>query len=419
MELKSFCEKMDGLGLRKYMIDRPKERNTIRAELPDALRCAPDAAAMVLDAMEGFFSHNAKGNKDIELNAVRRSCLILLEELMRLKVEIGAEVKEKAKKLAAQWIGKLNVQGDYPLEAMGFLNLLAAFNLADDFNANDLIEFASIVAKFGQAVELCRVLGLGDRIPDLVQKLIGKGKPLLAVKFIFEFELLDKFPPVPILKEHVMESKRLTQQILQEGKISVVSRNEAITKEVTVLKAVIKIIDDRKLQSEYPKQELMERLETLEKEKSDRKELATGLISETQQQSKPKKLSGSKRPRTTAPDGPAATATSSAVPAFQRSPLQPEGLVPENPIPYLSSSTGPYGLVAASTPAGAAYTDSSTGLYGSSGAPLGMPGNLMPTQPHAYPSESHVLPSGYYDRPVAAYGGYVLPPQYHPPYHPQ
>lgn len=55
---------------------------------------------------------------------------------------------------------------------------------------------------------------------DLVQKLLDKGKQLLAVKFIFEFELTEKFPPVPILKDYVKESKKAAKAVCKEGKNS-------------------------------------------------------------------------------------------------------------------------------------------------------------------------------------------------------
>lgn len=55
-ELKLLCENMDGLGLRKYLFDRPKEHEAIRVELRDAFGSAPDAAVMVLDAAEGYSS---------------------------------------------------------------------------------------------------------------------------------------------------------------------------------------------------------------------------------------------------------------------------------------------------------------------------------------------------------------------------
>lgn len=179
----------------------------------------------------------------------------------------------------------------------------------------------------------------------------------------------------------------------------------------------------------------MKRLETVEKLKSDRKPYAATPASQTQQQPKPQKLSGSKRPRNTAPARPTAismsvTATSSTVPVFQQSHPQPAGLLPHLP-PYSGSPAGPYGL-AGSTPAVASYAGSSAaGLYGSTGAPFGDPGNFMPSQTHVMPSQTQVMPSqtqaysseahmatGYYDRPVA-YGGYAFPPQYHQPYYPQ
>lgn len=56
----------------------------------------------------------------------------------------------------------------------------------------------------------------------LVQKLIDRGKHVLAVKYIFGFNLVDKFPPVPILKAHVNESEKLGRRLAHEGK-SVVS----------------------------------------------------------------------------------------------------------------------------------------------------------------------------------------------------
>lgn len=167
-EMKSFCEKMDGLGLRNYIAEQYRERTAIRIKLPHplrhALRHAPDAAGMVLDAMEGFYSPNSKGDKDKVLRVVRIICVALLEELMGLKPEISAEVKGRAKKLAVEWRGKVNVDGENPLEAFGFLNLVGAFGLVNVFSMEDLVDIAVVVAKYEQATQLCRVLGFGDRI---------------------------------------------------------------------------------------------------------------------------------------------------------------------------------------------------------------------------------------------------------------
>ena len=40
----------------------------------------------------------------------------------------------------------------------------------------------------------------------------------MAVKYVFEFGLADKIPPVPILKACVDEANRLGKSLLQEGK---------------------------------------------------------------------------------------------------------------------------------------------------------------------------------------------------------
>lgn len=60
-------------------------------------------------------------------------------------------------------------------------------------------------------------------LADLIQKLISKGKQLLAVKFIFEFELTEKFPPVPLLKSYLKDAKKLATKVRKEGNESQVS----------------------------------------------------------------------------------------------------------------------------------------------------------------------------------------------------
>ncbi|KAL0306288.1 UNVERIFIED_CONTAM: FRIGIDA-like protein 1 [Sesamum radiatum] len=87
-ELKSLCENMDGLGLRKYVVERPKERTAVRVELADAFKHAPDPGSMILDALEGFWDGKT-GNG----SRLRTACVVLLEELMRAGVKMGPEVR--------------------------------------------------------------------------------------------------------------------------------------------------------------------------------------------------------------------------------------------------------------------------------------------------------------------------------------
>ncbi|XP_007020622.2 PREDICTED: FRIGIDA-like protein 2 [Theobroma cacao] len=428
-ELKEFCERMDGKGLRKYVNDHQKEREAIRMEFPGALKSAPDPAAMVLDAMEGFHAENSqsKGDKDPELFGLRRVCVFLLEQLMETGVSFSDEVRERAKQLALEWKGKLRLSRDNSLETLAFLHLVAAYGLGAVVDKEELVGYFVIIARYRQATMLCRSIGLGEKVHDLIQKLLDSGKQLLAVRFIFEFGLAEKFPPVHLLKEYLKETTKLAKQVCKDGKNSLKSQNEATAKEIGALKAVIKVIQEHKLETEYPQEDLQKRIEQLEKQQADRKRPAAAPAAKPQQQqqqqqakqqTKKKKLaqvkqqqSGNKRPRTFASAVPMAAplgvaGASSAVPPFQPSHLQPAGLLPDCSAAYLGSPAGPYGLAGSATVP--PYAGSSVGLYGLAGAPMGFSMNPNPAASHLYP----------YDR-LTTYSAYGLPPHYHPSYHPQ
>lgn len=169
-ELKALCENMDGNGLRKYINDNPKERELIRLELPDAIRVAPDPGLMVLEAVEGFYGVNShlKGNKNPELCGFRRACVLLLEVLMGINVDIGSEVREKAKTVAFEWKQKVKLDEESSFEALGLLHLVAAYGLGCEFEKNDLVEYFVIVAKYRQSTLLCKVIGLGDKVQGMI-----------------------------------------------------------------------------------------------------------------------------------------------------------------------------------------------------------------------------------------------------------
>lgn len=427
-KLKEFCERMDGKGLRKYINDHVKEREAIRVELPAALKCAPDPGAMVLDAMEGFYAENpkAKRDRDPELFGLRRVCVLLLEQLMETGISFSDEVRERAKKLALEWKSKVMLSKDNALETLALLHLVVTYSVGDVADKEELVGYFFIIARYRQATMLSRSIGLGDKVHDLIQKLLDSGKQLLALKFVFEFALAEKFPPVPLLEDYLKETKKLAKQICKDGKNSLKSQNEATAREIGALKAVIKVIQEGKLESEYSQECLQKRIEQLEKQQADRKRPATApaanpqLQQASQQANRKKKKqaqgqqqqSGNKRPKTaasvilTAPSLGVA-GSSSAVPPFQQSHLQFGGLLPDRSAAYLSSPAGPYGM-AGSTPAVNPYVGSSAALYGLAGAPMGYSVNPNLAASHLYS----------YDR-LPTYGAYGLPPQYHPSYHPQ
>lgn len=61
---------------------------------------------------------------------------------------------------------------------------------------------------------------------DMIEELISKGQQLDAVHFTFEVGLVDKFPPVPLLKSFLKDAKKVAASILEDpnnaGRASVI-----------------------------------------------------------------------------------------------------------------------------------------------------------------------------------------------------
>lgn len=189
-------------------------------------------------------------------------------------------------------------------------------------------------------------------------------------------------------------------------------------REISALKSVIKCVEDHGLESQYPKDEMLMRIEKLEKEKADRKRPAAAPVFKPQQPPKQQKYNGGKRIKSAA--APSAFKKkfngNSGFRPPQPSSMKRVGLLPDHAAPYLGSSSGAYGMTGSLVVA-APYVGSSADLYGLSGAPLGYSGNLNPSTSNNYTPETHAQP-GYYNRAVG-YGGYDVSSQYPPVYYPQ
>lgn len=49
-------------------------------------------------------------------------------------------------------------------------------------------------------------------MPDLIDDLVKEDQVHVAVRFIFAFKLVDKFPPVPLLRYFLKRSKRIAKE---------------------------------------------------------------------------------------------------------------------------------------------------------------------------------------------------------------
>ncbi|KAM5576705.1 hypothetical protein ABKV19_007519 [Rosa sericea] len=228
-ELRQFCEQMDAKGLLNYIAENHKKLNVARQELTIALESASEPAQLVLDSLEGFYpldeTNQPEGKKDPVLRGKRRSCLMLMESLTTLatKADRGAdhllnpETKQQAKAIADEWrpklfSGAIDAANGISLEAEAFLQLLATFRIASEFDEEELCKVVlAAVAHRRQTPELCRSLGLTHKMPVVVESMIRIGKQIDAVHFIHAFQLTESFPPVPLLKTYLKELRRNSQ----------------------------------------------------------------------------------------------------------------------------------------------------------------------------------------------------------------
>lgn len=175
-ELASLCEEMNVKGLHKFISDNRKNLAAIREEIPIALKKTSRPYDLVLDSLEDFYSGDnlvLDGKKDGDLLGVRRTCLMLMESLGQLQTNghmLTTNIIERAKKIASEWKSKLdNLDIDASngncLEAHAFLQLLATFGISAEYNEDDLCRLLPYVSRRRQTPELCRLLGLSQKMP--------------------------------------------------------------------------------------------------------------------------------------------------------------------------------------------------------------------------------------------------------------
>lgn len=181
-DLVKLCQDMDSEGLHKFISDNRKNLAAVREEIPSALKTAVDPAFLVLDSLKGFYPSEVSisdAKKDANLLGLRRTCIMLMECLSILLTTletdsisslISESVKTHAKAIAEEWKPKLDdldidANNGNSLEAHAFLQLLATFGINSNFNQEDLYKLIPMVSRRRQTADLCRSLGLSERMP--------------------------------------------------------------------------------------------------------------------------------------------------------------------------------------------------------------------------------------------------------------
>lgn len=285
-QLVRLCQANDSEGLHKFISENRKNLAAIKEEIPIALSAAADPANLVLDSLEGFYSIQVAqldGKKDSYLLGLRRTCIMLMECLSLLLANLDMDsfscvisnVKERAKAIAEEWKPKLvdldlDASNGNSLEAHAFLQLIATFGINSDYDPEALSKMIPMVSRRQQTADLCRSLGLSERMPGVIDVLVNNGRQIDAVNLAFSFELTEKYSPVSLLKSYLTEARKATSPVKSANAPPTV-QTEVNERELTALKAVIKCIEDHKLEEQYPVDPLQKQVLQLEKAKADRK----------------------------------------------------------------------------------------------------------------------------------------------------
>nr|GFD04175.1 FRIGIDA-like protein 3 [Tanacetum cinerariifolium] len=120
---------------------------------------------------------------------------------------IDDDVKERAKAIAEEWKPKLNdinVDGSNgnSLEAHAFLQLVATFGIDSGLVQDDLLKLIPMVCRRRQTADLCRFLGLSEKMPGVINVLANSGRHIDAVNLAISFELSEQFSPVSLLNSY-------------------------------------------------------------------------------------------------------------------------------------------------------------------------------------------------------------------------
>ncbi|KNA24200.1 hypothetical protein SOVF_016610 [Spinacia oleracea] len=398
MKLKGFCVWMDYAGFWRFVTVRKKELDLLRAKIPVALAECVDPPKFVLEAISEVFPVDKRADKIEWVNDLGWACVLLLESLIPVVVDpvvgkdrliVTPSVKRKAEGIAETWKRSLEERGGIENvktpDVHTFLQHLVTFGIVkkDDVGLYRKLVVGSAWRK--QMPKLAVSLGLGDNMPEMIEELISRGQQVDAVHFTFEVGLVAKFPPVPLLKSFLKDAKKAAAAIIEDPHHGGRAAQLANRKEQSALRAVLKCIEEYKLEDEFPPENLKKRLEQLERVKTDKKKTAPATANKRTRVCNNGYMPPAKAGRSTN----AYVSSFPPAPAFVRSPSHPQypaGVAPyiyDRPAPAMygnNSPPYPYSPEAAPPPAMA-------GPY--SGGPISYPAygysnGMAPSYPQVY-----------------------------------
>ncbi|XP_011043451.1 PREDICTED: FRIGIDA-like protein 4a [Populus euphratica] len=302
--LKSLCRRMDSSGLLRFVVSKRKESVFLRAEISRAIMEAVDPARLTLDAVDELVRDKVG---KVGVTDKRWACGILVQALFPegscfgrkdKGPEFARSVVERAAGILDNWKEEDEVEEKAdgegggggggvvgPAEAVMFLQMVLGFGLKSRFDEEFLRKLVAENASRRDMAKLAAAIGFGEKMGDIIDELVKNGKEIEAVYFASESGLTKRFSPVSLLKSYLKNSKKITTTVLKNGNYSAAATDESSTLELNSIKAIIKCVEDHKLESEFSLDSLRKRASLLEKTKAERKR-GTSAATATKSQNK-------------------------------------------------------------------------------------------------------------------------------------
>ncbi|CAN6317693.1 unnamed protein product [Urochloa humidicola] len=209
------CADMDAQRLVKLLFTT----TGLNLKLQAALHRAPDAAALALHIVE-LFLHD----KMLKTNKAWVNCVGLIRMVPVVVTELSAETIELAKPVAKDWKEMIDspeccmVLGS--LASWGLLYFLISYNIVSEFETKEIFCLFATMPRKQQKMNyamLFKDLQLTDRIPELMDYFIENGQQMDVLYWARVFNLVDKYPPVSLLKGYVEKAKQTAIEISQKN----------------------------------------------------------------------------------------------------------------------------------------------------------------------------------------------------------
>ncbi|BFG37065.1 hypothetical protein CerSpe_233390 [Prunus speciosa] len=176
----------NGRDLQLFLNEHLKRHDLLGTEISAILQASSDPAKLVLDAMQGFYPSNLVVENwecDFDLSVIRRSCILLLQELKRVSPQINPQVRGEAKKLAGDWKDKMIVVVENWLEVLGFLLLLTTYDLTSTYDENELQSLLVVVSQHSLATEFSQAFGISDKANEssIISSPVKIGEPMSSL----------------------------------------------------------------------------------------------------------------------------------------------------------------------------------------------------------------------------------------------